>query len=111
MPFFTAWVDEHHSEVVPVMAYGIIFLMCVISFRILQRLLFRTHDADAPIVRLLRSGRRAKISIVAFIVAILMSAVHPYISLGIYVAIAGLWVVPNRQLVRAVGDGDVCAKK
>ncbi len=111
VPFFTAWVDEHHSEVVPVMAYGIIFLMCVISFRILQRLLFRTHDADAPIVRLLRSGRRAKISSVAFIVAILMSAVHPYISLGIYVAIAGLWVVPNRQLVRAVGDGDVCAKK
>ncbi len=110
VPFFTSWVDEHHADMVPVMAYGIIFLMCVVSFRILQWTLFRTHDADAPIVRLLRPGQRSKISIAGFVVAILMAAVHPYISLGIYVAIAGLWLVPNKPLVRAIGDGDVCGQ-
>ncbi len=102
VPFFTAWVDEHHAAPVPVAAYGIIFLMCVASYRLLERILFKTHDSTAPIVQILRPGRREKVSIVAFIVAILMSAVHPFISLVIYIIIAGFWIVPDRRLVRAV---------
>lgn len=104
VPFFTAWVDEHHAAPVPVAAYGVIFLACVASYRLLERILFKTHDSTAPIVQILRPGRREKVSIVAFIVAILMSAVHPFISLVIYVVIAGFWIVPDRRLVRAVMD-------
>lgn len=102
VPFFTAWVDEHHAAPVPVAAYGVIFLACVASYRLLERILFKTHDSTAPIVQILRPGRREKVSIVAFIVAILMSAVHPFISLVIYIIIAGFWIVPDRRLVRAV---------
>lgn len=104
VPFFTAWVDEHHAAPVPVAAYGVIFLACVASYRLLERILFKTHDSTAPIVQILRPGRREKVSIVAFIVAILMSAVHPFISLVIYIIIAGFWIVPDRRLVRAVMD-------
>ncbi len=102
VPFFTAWVDEHHAAPVPVAAYGIVFLMCVVSYRLLEYLLFRTHDSDAPIVRILRSGRREHASIIAFIIAILMSAVHPFISLAIYIIIAGFWIVPDKRLIRAI---------
>ena len=102
VPFFTAWVDEHHAAPVPVAAYGVIFLACVASYRLLERILFKTHDSTAPIVQILRPGRREKVSLVAFIVAILMSAVHPFISLVIYIIIAGFWIVPDRRLVRAV---------
>ena len=102
VPFFTAWVDEHHAAPVPVAAYGIIFLMCVASYRLLERILFKTHDSAAPIVQILRPGWREKISMAAFVVAILMSAVHPFISLVIYIIIAGFWIVPDRRLVRAV---------
>lgn len=102
VPFFTAWVDENHGSAVPVAAYGIVFLMCVVSYRFLEYLLFRTHDSDAPIVQILHPGRRERTSIIAFIIAILMSAVHPFISLAIYIIIAGFWVIPDRRLVRAI---------
>ncbi len=104
MPFFTAWVDEHHAAAVPVAAYGVIFLMCVASYWLLEQLLGRAHDRTTPIARILAQERRARISTVAFVVAILMAAVHPFISLAIYIVIAGFWLVPDRRLIRAISD-------
>lgn len=106
VPFFTAWVDEHHLDRIPVAAYGIIFLLCVVSFRMLQRLVIHTRDANGRLAESVRSGRRTHISIIGFIVAILMSAVHPFISLGIYVAIAIWWIIPQRQWERLLINPD-----
>ncbi len=108
IPFFTAWVDENHAAPVPVAAYGIVLMMCFVAYRLLEILLIRAHDSDAAIARALRPGRRERPTIIAFAVAVLMSAVHPYISLGVYIVIAALWMMPHPRLERILGYGDVC---
>ena len=108
IPFFTAWVDENHAAPVPVAAYGIVLMMCFITYRVLEILLIRAHDSNAVIVRALRPGRRENPTIAAFAVAILMAAVHPFVSLGIYILIAIVWIRPHPRLEKVLGYGDIC---
>ena len=82
--------------------------MVVASYRILELVLFKIHDADALLVRILRPGRREKLSMWAFLVAIPLAFVHPFVSLGIYIFIAAIWFMPERALERALARRDIC---
>ncbi|MDE6250306.1 MAG: TMEM175 family protein [Alphaproteobacteria bacterium] len=104
IPFFTAWVDENHFHSVPVAAYGMVLFMVFVSYRVLELILLRIHDADAPIVRALCHGGREKASVLIIFVAILLSFVHPMISMGIYVGLAAWWIIPTRAMRCAVTD-------
>ena len=108
IPFFTAWVDENHAAAVPVAAYGGALFMVVVSYRLLELVLFRIHDADALLVRILRPGRREKFSMWAFLVAVPIAFIQPYVSLAIYVIVALVWFMPERALERALAKKDIC---
>lgn len=108
IPFFTSWVDENHAASIPVAAYGIALFMVVASYRLLETVLFRAHNADALIVRILRPGRREKITMIAFITATVLAFAHPYIAMTIYIIFAGVWVMPARALEKALTDKDIC---
>jgi uncharacterized membrane protein len=48
LPFATGWMGENHFEPNTVLVYGIILLMCAISFGILQKMVERNiHDLVA----------------------------------------------------------------
>lgn len=104
IPFFTAWVDENHVSSVPVAAYGAILFAVFASFRLLERVLFRAHDADAPVVKILRRGRREKFTMLTILVGIALSFAHPFIALGLYILVAIVWVQPDRRLEQAITD-------
>ncbi len=108
MPFFTNWVDTNHAAPVPVAAYGVSLLMVVASYRLLEHILFRVHRANALIVTTLRPGRREKISIVAFLVAICLAFVYPFVSMGIYIAVAIIWFFPEPGFEDALANKDIC---
>lgn len=102
MPFFTSWVDENHAASMPVAAYGISLLMIVLSYRFLELILFKIHDADAPIVKILRPGHREKLSIILFLIAIPISFQNSYAALIIYIIVAAIWFMPNKALEEAL---------
>lgn len=104
IPFFTAWVDENHFHSVPVAAYGIALFMVFASYRLLEVILVRIHDANAPLVRAVRNGRREKISILILFCAILFSFVHPMISMAIYVGLAVWWIFPTRAMHGVIAE-------
>ncbi len=98
IPFCTSWINENHVSPVPVAAYGVVMFMVFASYRILELVLFRIHDANAPIVKILRPGYREKTSMVAMIMGVILAFAHPFIALGIYIAITVMWVRPERAL-------------
>lgn len=104
IPFFTAWVDENHFNPVPVAAYGAALVCVFVSYRVLELILLRIHDADAPIVRGLRSGIREKASILILIVAACVAFIHPLISMAIYIGVAVWWMRPSKSLRRAMAE-------
>lgn len=106
MPFFTSWVDENHAAAMPVAAYGVSLLTIVVSYRILELILFKLHDADAPIVKILKPGKREKVSIILFLIAIPIAFANSYAALIIYIIIACIWFMPQKALEKALMNRD-----
>ncbi len=106
IPFFTSWVDENHAVQEPVAAYGLALFAVFASYRLLEVVLFRAHDADALITRILRPGRREKISMGVILLGVLLSWAHPFISMGLYIFVAAMWVRPERALEQALVNKD-----
>ena len=104
MPFFTAWLDENHAASVPVAAYGGLLLVVILSYRLLEHVLFKAHHGNALIVRTLRQGRRERASMIALIIAIILAFSFPYAAAAIYVGVAIMWVLPDRELEEALND-------
>lgn len=104
IPFGTAWVDENQAAPAPVAVYGGLLLMVILSYRLLEWVLFHAHHGNALIVRTLRQGQRERASIIALIIAIALSLWYPYASVAIYIGVAIMWVLPDRELEQALND-------
>ena len=104
LPFCTAWVDENQAAPLPVATYGGMLLLVILSYRLLEQVLFRAHHGNAVLVRTLRQGRRERTSIVALLMAIGLAFPYPYAAEAIYGGVAIMWVLPDRELEEAVND-------
>ena len=100
MPFATGWMDENNFVMTPVMVYGFILLMCGFAYYILGRMLIHVHGADSDFAHTLGSDRKAWLSVCLYVLAIILAAINPFISVGIYLIVAGIWLVPDRRFER-----------
>lgn len=104
IPFFTSWVDENHIAAVPVAAYGGALFFVFASYRVLELVLFQIHDASAPIVKILRPGRREKRSMFMILAGVGLSFAHPFIAMALYIAVAIMWVRPEPGLEQVLSE-------
>jgi uncharacterized membrane protein len=97
IPFVVRWVGEAGITRDTVLAFGVIMLLCSFSFALLLFALLGANDADAPINKAARHGRKGPITIVAYLVAIAVAFLWPYAAVAIYVAVALMWLVPDKR--------------
>ena len=102
IPFATAWMGENHFDSWPVALYGIILLLAAIAYYILVRILLKLNGPDSLLGRALGSGFKEKISLCAYIVAIPLAFVRPWIACALYVSVAISWLVPDRRIERKI---------
>lgn len=98
IPFATSWADENYHAPVPVAVYGIILLLCAISFRLLELTLIKYHGENFPLRKAIRRGRKEKISICIYIISVISSYLSTVLSIAGYVAVALLWFWPSKEL-------------
>jgi len=72
-------------------------LLCTLSFALLLSALLKANDEDAPIVRAARRGRKGQITILAYLLAIAVTFFWPYAAVAIFVAVAFMWLVPDKR--------------
>jgi len=101
VPFVTAWMGENHFSQWPVALYGVVLLMSAIAYTILVFTLLAAPGNEL-LASALGSDFKGKISIVLYIVGIALSFVNPWIGLGIYVAVAVMWLIPDRRIERKI---------
>lgn len=105
VPFATSWMGENHFEKNPVILYTIILLACAITFSILQYIISSCHKTDIQIKQALQSTKiKGYISVVGYILAILLAFVNPYISCLIVFLVAVAWVVPSKDIEKALSE-------
>ena len=100
VPFATAWMGENHFDALPTAVYGVILLMCALSYTLLQTVILRVEgNENTTLADAVGRDRKGKISIVLYSAAILSAMfIDHRIAEALYVVVALIWLVPDRRI-------------
>lgn len=101
-PIATAWFDEAGVEQGPVAVYAIVLLGCAIAYSLLTLSLLALHEPSSELARAIGRDRKGKLSVVAYVLAFASAFVVPWISVALFVAVALMWVIPDRRIEHVV---------
>ena len=102
MPVTTAFMGENHFATVPVAVYGFDLVLCAIAYTILAAALHRLHGQDTAFAKAIGSDRKGRLSLAVYIVAIALTFLNRWIGVGLYVALALVWLVPDTRFSRVL---------
>jgi len=101
VPFVTSWAGEHHLDAIPIACYGIVLLMSAIAYRILEIFLIRQDMGNEKLRRAISSGMKENISTLLYVLALPLAFVNSWIAVGLYLAVAVIWFLPDRRVERS----------
>ncbi|MEZ0577399.1 TMEM175 family protein [Nocardioides sp. MH1] len=107
-PFTTAWMDDAINEYgwdehTPVVVYGVNLLFAALAYYVLQLAVFRAEGGDSQLREALGSDLKGKLSPVLYVLGIVAAAfLHPAVGIVFFVAVAIIWLVPDRRLEQYV---------
>jgi uncharacterized membrane protein len=104
-PAAAAWLGPHLGDTAPTLVYGVVLLGSAIAYGILIRTLLAAQPPGSPLERAIGRDRKGNFSVVAYLVAIALSFVVPWLSLAIYFAVAAVWLIPDRRIERVLPPG------
>jgi uncharacterized membrane protein len=97
-PFVIRWIGERGVSSVPTAAFGVVLFMAAIFYLILERALIAAEGESSRIARAVGAGVKEWLSLLfyigGFVAAFLLS---PWVSVALYVAVAILWLIPDRR--------------
>jgi len=102
VPFVTGWMGENGFAAVPTAVYGVVLLCAAIAYTILQMAIIRLEGPHSKLAAAVKKDVKGKISIVMYISAISLAFVQTRISYALYVAVACIWLVPDRRIERTL---------
>jgi TMEM175 potassium channel family protein len=101
-PFATGWMGENHFAALPSALYGGVLLMAAGAYWLLQKTIIVTQGPDSLLRRAVGSDWKGKLSPVFYVVAIVATIWSPWISAALYVAVALIWLIPDRRIERVL---------
>jgi uncharacterized membrane protein len=101
LPFVTGWMGENHFSTWPVALYGVVLLMVAIAYAILELALIRVQGKDSQLARAVGNDFKGKTSLVIYATAIPLAFFSRWVAFGLYVAVAIMWVIPDRRIEKA----------
>ena len=104
MPLPTNWIGESHFERDPIIAYGIVLIMCSISYNIVEYFAIKTEGEESALKRAVKSKTKENISTALYFFGIGISFINPYISLLMYGTVAIMWLIPDRRIETLMKD-------
>ena len=97
-PFATGWMGENHFARVPTALYGVVLLMAAIAYYLLERAIIRAQGPDSILKKAVGRDLKGKLSPVLYILAIVATLLSTWIAEAIYVAVAMIWLIPDRRI-------------
>ncbi len=97
VPLVIRWIDDAGITPWPVASFGIVLILCAISYQLLERALIAAEGDASRVKTALGTGGKEWISTALYFAAIPSAFVSPYISVGCYVAVSIIWIIPDRR--------------
>jgi uncharacterized membrane protein len=105
VPFATGWMGENHFASMPTAIYGAVLLAAGVAYVVLQNAIIADQGPGSKLAAAVGSDLKGKISPVLYAIAIPLAFVREWLSDAIYVAIALIWLVPDRRIEAKFGYG------
>jgi uncharacterized membrane protein len=104
VPFVTGWMGENRFAALPTAGYGVVLLCAAIAYTILQRAIVRQQGPGSKLAAAVKRDVKGKLSLLLYIIAIPSAFVDQRIADAIYVAVALMWLVPDRRIEARLQD-------
>lgn len=106
IPFATGWLGENYYAPAPVALYGVALFMPAVAYHVLQRAIIRVQGADGPLAKALGRDVKGKLSLLLYLAAVTLAFIAPWMSEAIYVAVALMWLIPDRRIERTLASSE-----
>jgi uncharacterized membrane protein len=103
-PFVTHWTGETGFAALPVAVYGGVLLLAAFAYWLLVRALILRHGSDSLLATAIGNDFKGNISLFAYVLGIALAFVNRWAASAVYVAVAILWLVPDRRIERSLAD-------
>ena len=104
VPFTTGWMGENHFSALPTAVYGGVLLAAAIAYYVLQGAIIADQGPGSKLAMAVGKDVKGKISPVLYTAAIPLAFFREWIADAIYVAVALMWLVPDRRIEAVVRD-------
>jgi len=103
IPVATGWMGENGFAAHTVLVYSILLLICGIAFNILQKFVEKnTHDLALFKVAFKNLYKKGFISIIGYTAATIFAYINPIISGILLFLTAIIWIVPDKNIEKAL---------
>jgi uncharacterized membrane protein len=102
VPFVIRWIDEAGLAAMPVAAYGVVLAMAAVGYTLLQAAIVARNGRSSALAQALGSDLKGKLSLATYAAGVPLAFVNPWISIALSVAVALMWLVPDRRIETAV---------
>lgn len=104
VPFATGWMGENHFAPLPTAVYGAVLLAAAIAYFILQQLIIAQQGSNSKLKAAVGKDIKGKISPLIYVLAILLAFVNQWISDGLYVLVALMWLIPDKRIESKINE-------
>jgi uncharacterized membrane protein len=91
-------MGENHFAAAPSAFYGVVLLMAAVAYWILQQLIIASQGRDSLLKKAVGSDWKGKLSPLVYLIAIPAAFWSQWLSQGLYVLVALVWLVPDRRI-------------
>jgi uncharacterized membrane protein len=98
IPFVTGWMGENHFAPLPTAVYGGVMLAAATAYYILEKLIIAQQGAHSKLKAAVGKDIKGKLSPLIYVLAIALAFVNQWISDGLYVLVALMWMVPDKRI-------------
>jgi uncharacterized membrane protein len=101
-PVATAWLGDTGVKNGPAAGYALVLIGCAVAYTLFTLSLLSLHESESQLHRAIGDARKGKVSLAMYILAFVLAWFEPWISVGIFVTVALLWIIPDRRISRTL---------
>jgi uncharacterized membrane protein len=99
VPFNIRWIDEAGFAPLPIAAYGVVLACSAVSYIVLEWCIIAVNGRTSKLaVALGGNDVKGAASLALYVAAVPLAFVQPWVSIALYLAVALLWLVPDRRI-------------
>ena len=104
IPFSTGWMGENHFAAAPTALYGVNLFMAALAYWLLQYSLICSAGDSSILKKAIGGDIKGKLSLLLYGLGILLAFQIALLSQAIYVAVALMWLIPDRRIESALKE-------